>query len=72
MENDFIKDFWESQATKFGESHEASWGDNFAIDLEIENIGAFITEGNSVCDIGCANGFALLRHADDKKGMQMI
>lgn len=72
MENDFIKDFWESQAAKFGESHEASWGDNFAIDLEIENIGSFIAEGNSVCDIGCANGFALLRHADDKNLLKSV
>lgn len=36
--SNFIKDFWESQAVKFKDSHSASWGDNFAIDLEIENI----------------------------------
>ena len=62
MTNDFIKDFWENQAKKHGVSPEASWGDNFAIDLEVSNIGSCISDGDSVLDVGCANGFALLRH----------
>jgi ubiquinone/menaquinone biosynthesis C-methylase UbiE len=67
MKNDFIKDFWENQAKKHGESPEASWGDNFAIDLEVSNIGSYINEGDSVLDVGCANGFALLRHQKAKR-----
>lgn len=67
MKQDFIKEFWESQATKHGESPEASWGDNFAIDLEVANIGSYIKDGDRVLDVGCANGFALLRHAKEKK-----
>lgn len=59
--NDFIKTFWESQAVKHQTSHTASWGDNFAIDLEIENIGKFIKQGDLVLDMGCANGFASFR-----------
>ena len=55
---EFIKQFWEKQGEIFKESHEASWGDNFAIDLEIENISKFINEGDNVLDVGCANGYS--------------
>ncbi len=67
MEKNFIKDFWENQAIKHKESPEASWGDNFAIDLEVDNIGSYISDSASVLDVGCANGFALLRHAAKNK-----
>lgn len=62
--SNFIKEFWENQAVKFQTSHVASWGDNFAIDLEIETIGKYIKEGDIVLDIGCANGFAAFRQLD--------
>lgn len=55
---DFIKKYWEKQGKTFKDSHEASWGDNFAIDLEIENISKFIKQGDNVLDIGCANGYS--------------
>ena len=58
--SDFIKNFWENQAVAFKGSHSASWGDNFAIDLEIESISKYIKEGNSVLDVGCSNGHATL------------
>lgn len=58
---DFIKDFWQSQAEKHKAAHSASWGDNWAIDLEVENIGSYIKEGDTVLDMGCANGFAAIR-----------
>lgn len=67
MKQDFIKEFWESQAKKHGESPDASWGDNFAIDLEVNNIGNYISDGDRILDVGCANGFALLRHAKEKQ-----
>jgi ubiquinone/menaquinone biosynthesis C-methylase UbiE len=57
---DFIKDFWESQAITFKESHAASWGDNYAINLEIENIARHIKKGDAVLDVGCSNGHATL------------
>jgi len=56
----FIKNFWESQAVKYRDSHEASWGDTFAIDLEIETIAKHIKQGNTVLDVGCSNGHATL------------
>jgi ubiquinone/menaquinone biosynthesis C-methylase UbiE len=62
--SDFIKRFWENQASNHQTSHTASWGDNFAIDLEIENIGNYIKEGDTVLDMGCANGFASFRQLE--------
>ena len=61
---DFIKEFWNSQATKHGVSHVASWGDNHAIALEIDTIGEFIEAGDSVLDVGCANGYSALQHLE--------
>ncbi|HOY42530.1 MAG TPA: class I SAM-dependent methyltransferase [Chitinophagales bacterium] len=66
MDN-FIKEFWENQAINHTTSHAASWGDNFAIDLEINTIGEYIKEGDLVLDMGCANGFAALRHLENRK-----
>lgn len=63
---DHILEFWSSQAVKHGKSHSASWGDNFAIDLEIQTIGPYIHSGDKVLDVGCANGYSVLHHLDKK------
>jgi ubiquinone/menaquinone biosynthesis C-methylase UbiE len=55
---DFIKQTWARQAVTHGASHVASWGDIFAINLEIETIGNYIKKGDAVLDVGCANGFS--------------
>lgn len=60
--SDFILDFWSSQARKHGTDPSASWGDSFAISLELENIGQHIKSGLDVLDVGCANGFAVVHH----------
>lgn len=57
---DFILDFWNSNAKKYGLSHQVSWGDINAIKLETQNISTFIKDGDSVLDVGCANGFAAI------------
>ncbi len=62
--NNHILEFWNSQADKHGTSHAASWGDNYAIDLEIETIGKYIKQDDDVLDVGCANGYAALHHLD--------
>jgi ubiquinone/menaquinone biosynthesis C-methylase UbiE len=64
--SDHILEFWTSQANKFGTSHLASWGDNFAIALEIETIGQTIQPGDTVLDVGCANGYSALHHLEKK------
>ena len=67
MSKDHIKEYWESQGQTHGESHWASWGDNWMIDLEIEAIGKHIKDGDCVLDIGCANGHASFRQAESHK-----
>ena len=71
--SDFIKETWDNQASTYKNSHWASWGDNFAIELEIDNIANFIKDNNEVLDVGCANGFStfeqLKRHSIKIKGL---
>ena len=63
---DFILEFWNKQAEKHGTSHSASWGDGYAIDLEIKNIGQYISENDNILDVGCANGYSMLCHLERK------
>ena len=58
MSNDHIKSYWEAQGERHGDSHWASWGDNWMIQLEIETIGRYINQGDNVLDVGCANGYS--------------
>lgn len=61
MSDNHILDFWQSQAHK--EGHNASWGDNWCVALEIDNIAQYIKDGDKVLDVGCANGFAMVEQA---------
>lgn len=61
---DRILDFWNAQADKFGTDHTASWGDHCAIDLEIRTIGQYISEGQDILDVGCANGYSAFQHVN--------
>jgi ubiquinone/menaquinone biosynthesis C-methylase UbiE len=63
---DFILEFWNKQAETHGTSHSASWGDGYAIDLEIKNIGQHISENDHILDVGCANGYSMLCHLEKK------
>ena len=56
--SDFIKKYWENNASKYKISYKASWKDNFAIDLEIRNISRYIKKNSIVLDIGCGNGYS--------------
>lgn len=67
MSQDHIKQYWETQGQTHGESHWASWGDNWMIDLEIATIGKYIRDGDAVLDIGCANGYSAFRQAQNRK-----
>lgn len=64
MNCDFIKEYWETQGQLHGDSHWASWGDNWMIELEIDTIGKHIKDGDSVLDIGSANGYSAFRQAE--------
>jgi len=67
MSKDHIYEYWEAQGQTHGESHWASWGDNWMIDLEIDTIGKHIKDGDRVLDIGCANGYSTFRQAQSHK-----
>jgi len=68
---DFILDFWNSNAKKFKLSHQVSWGDISAIKLETQNISNFLKDGDSVLDVGCANGFAAIMQCGAHKLRKM-
>ncbi len=61
MQSDFIKEYWEKQASTFGGSHKASWGDNFMIDLEIDLVSKHISDNDAVLDAGCGNGYSTIQ-----------
>ena len=70
--NDFILDFWNKNAEKFKQSSSASWGDDFAIKLEIETISNYIKDGDIVLDVGCANGFSSLLQCELHNLKQLV
>lgn len=72
MSNDHIRAYWESQGETHGDSHWASWGDNWMINLEIDTIGKHIRKGDRVLDIGCANGYATFRQAETGKPCSIV
>src|ERR1700687_5636383 len=76
LNEDQIRDYWRTQATKFGEDHRASWTDVHAINLEIAEISRRLRDDTRVIDIGCANGFSTTHYAErfriDIKGVDYI
>jgi ubiquinone/menaquinone biosynthesis C-methylase UbiE len=72
LSEDFILKFWQSQASEFGGSHWASWGDHWMIDLEIGTIGEHIFEGAKVLDAGCSNGYAAFRQLASRRPSSIV
>ena len=70
--SEHIKEYWESQAEKHEDSHWASWGDNWMIDLEIQTIGEYISPGDKVIDIGCANGYSAFKQYELRKPESIV
>ncbi|HEY4662909.1 MAG TPA: class I SAM-dependent methyltransferase [Candidatus Humimicrobiaceae bacterium] len=64
--SNFIKKYWEDNAIKYETSCEASWKDNFAIELEISNISKYIEKDSVVLDAGCGNGYSTFRQLKKK------
>ena len=69
---DFIHDYWESQARKHGASHAASWGDHYAIALEIETIARHLRDGDTVLDVGCANGYSAFQQLERHRLKRLV
>ncbi len=64
---DYIKHTWDNLAEIHKESHWASWGDKYAISLEIQNISNYIKDNDHVLDVGCANGYSTFEQLERKK-----
>ncbi len=68
---DYIKKVWDENAKKFKTSYEASWGDKFAINLEIDNISKNIKNEDKVLDVGCANGYSTIKQWEKNKSIKI-
>jgi ubiquinone/menaquinone biosynthesis C-methylase UbiE len=64
---DHIHDYWEGQARKHGAAPDASWGDVHAIALEVETISRHLADGDSVLDVGCANGYSAFQQLERRR-----
>ena len=69
---DHIHEFWESQGKQYNVSHEASWGDGHAIALEVETLAKHIKDGDTVLDVGCANGYSAIRQLEHHRLAKLI
>ena len=65
-----IRRYWEKNARTYGLSHEASWTDRYAIELEVREMGRQLEDGDRVLDAGCGNGFTAL-HLVSKKQVRL-
>jgi ubiquinone/menaquinone biosynthesis C-methylase UbiE len=68
----YIKNFWDSQGNTFGDSHFASWGDKYAIELEISVIGQYLENNDFVLDVGCANGYSTFKQFEKNPTLKLI
>ena len=51
---------------KHGQSPSASWSDHIIIGMEIQELIKYLTPGDRVLDIGCANGYSTIQLAGQK------
>jgi ubiquinone/menaquinone biosynthesis C-methylase UbiE len=65
---DDTKAHWDENARRYAGSHWASWGDEYAIELEIDTIARYIAPGARVLDAGCANGFSTIAQYRRQEG----
>lgn len=63
---DRIRSFWTEQAVEHGVEAEASWTDVRVMEMELRAIVDHLRDGQTVLDVGCANGFSTLQFARRK------
>jgi ubiquinone/menaquinone biosynthesis C-methylase UbiE len=62
-----VRQYWSQQAVEHGPSHAASWSDRMVIELEIREIVRYLSDGDRVLDVGCANGYSSIQFASQKR-----
>lgn len=67
-----IRDFWDSQASQYGEDLLASTPDFIAKRLEIRALLRFLPEEGRVLDVGCGNGSMTLLLAAERPKMTFV
>ena len=71
MAKDFIKEYWNSQAAEYEDSHWASWGDHFMVELEIDLISELLEDNDHVLDVGCANGYSTVQQLNRNNTLRL-
>jgi ubiquinone/menaquinone biosynthesis C-methylase UbiE len=59
--------FWNKQAHEHELSPSASWSDHRVIEMEIAEIVNRLNDGDTVLDVGCANGYSSVQFASARK-----
>jgi len=58
-----VKQFWDDQAEAFKDSDLATAPDHYYREMEITRIMAHLSNGHTILDVGCGNGYSTLRFA---------
>ncbi|HKI25783.1 MAG TPA: class I SAM-dependent methyltransferase [Candidatus Sulfotelmatobacter sp.] len=64
-----VYEYWNQQASEYGQSPSASWSDIRVIEMEIAEITKHLSDGDRVLDAGCANGFSSVEFACARRVM---
>lgn len=61
-----IREFWTQQASRHGQQPAASWSDAMVIEMEVRQILRYLSDGDHILDVGCANGYSTLQFASQR------
>jgi SAM-dependent methyltransferase len=60
MTSESICDYWNQQASLYGQDEQATMPDTYLRSLEIRNLTKYITPQDRILDVGCGNGFGTI------------